>query len=200
MKEIFKITKFTNKYVLVLLLLLSMKIYCQNEVSLIIDKTKGTDIISRSYYSSISEVEVNGKSGTIDNYKNLLDKNTNNVKIIFNKYMNTCSSMFSGLKGIISIDFSNFFSSNVKSTAYMFYDCSSLITLNLNNFIASSVENMENMFYGCNSLISLDLKNFDTSSVTNMGYMFHYCNKLESLNIINFDTSSVKNMGYMFSY
>ena len=80
----------------------------------------------------------------------------------------------------------------------VFYYCSSLISLDLSNFDTSNATDMNGMFYVCRSLISLDLSNFDTSNVTDMGNMFSVCNSLISLDLSNFDTSNVTNMSAMF--
>ena len=196
----FKINIIQNKRYIFLYLQLLIGITIQNEISLKFNKTEGTEIISHSYYSSISEVLVNEKSGNIEHYQNLLTDNINEITIKFNEHLKSCEYMFSNLNGILYVDFSKFFSSDVRSVKYMFRDCKSLQYLNFDNFDTSSVTNMYYMFYGCIELISLNLNHFITSSVTNMGYMFHYCLKLETLEISNFDTSSVEYMGYMFSY
>ena len=73
----------------------------------------------------------------------------------------------------------------------MFFYCYSLISLDLSNFNTSEVLFMDCMFYGCSSLISLDLSNFDTSKVTIMSYMFFNCSSLISLDLSSFDTSQL---------
>ena len=108
------------------------------------------------------------------------------------------SNMFTNCS-IISLDLSNFDTSNVENMENMFGGCSNLLSLNLSNFNTSKVRDMGGMFLSCSNLLSLDLSNFDTSSVIDMGYMFNECNKLISLNIENFDTSKVNRMNYMFS-
>ena len=65
---------------------------------------------------------------------------------------------------------------------------SSLISLDLSNFDTSQVINMNNMFTVCSSLISLNLSNFDTSKVTDMDYMFYFCDNLE---YVNFKTAKI---------
>ena len=193
---------FSKKGSLILLqLMLLFQQTIQNEIVLKIDETKGLSIINYRYRSYISEVIVNGISGSINNYTYILnDDDINQVTIKFNEYLENCDYMFYHFSNIIYVDFSNFVSSNVKTMEKMFQYCGSLQSINFDNFNTSSVTNMYYMFYGCVELISLNLNYFDTSNVTNMGYMFHYCLKLESLNISKFNTSSVTNMEYMFSY
>ena len=55
-------SNFKKEYNLFFLLLLLHNISSLNEISLVIDKRKGTDIIRKNFFSLVSEVIVNGKS------------------------------------------------------------------------------------------------------------------------------------------
>ena len=107
--------------------------------------------------------------------------------------------MFSGCEGLISLNLSNFNTSNVVNMQAMFSYCSSLVSLDLSSFDTSNVVDMRGMFSSCGSLVSLDLSSFDTSNVVRMSGMFSYCRSLVSLNLSNFNTSNVVNMQEMFS-
>ena len=184
--------------ILFFLLLLLHNISNLNEISMVIDKRIGTDIIAENYFSLISEVIVNGKSTTIENYTSLLNNKLNNITIKFTQYLTSARGMFFYLENIISMDLWNFYSSELKDTSYMFEWCFSLKSLNISNFNTSSVRSMAYMFYSLYPLKSLDVSNFDTSSVTLMDYMFGYCRSLTTLNLNNFNTSLVKDMTAMF--
>ena len=106
--------------------------------------------------------------------------------------------MFSKCSSLISLDVSNFNTSNVTNMTAMFQSCSSLTSLNVSKFDTSKATNISYMFNNCSSLISLDVSNFDTSKVTNMRVMFQLCSSLTSLDLSNFDTSNVTDMHYMF--
>ena len=87
----------------------------------------------------------------------------------------------------------------------MFWGVSNLITLNLSNFNTSNVTNMSYMFASMRSLTSLNLSNFDTSKVTNMGAMFYLedadmpKDKLEIIYVNNdFNTASLTSTYKMF--
>ena len=108
--------------------------------------------------------------------------------------------MFRNCEFLTSLDLSKWNTSNVTSMHYMFYNCRSLTSLDLSNFDTSNVTNMLTMFFGCNKLTSIDLSNFDTSNVTSMSYMFSSCSSLTSIDLSNFDTSKVTSMSYMFNY
>ena len=110
-----------------------------------------------------------------------------------------CSYMFNDCHKLISLDLSNFNTSNVTSMSYMFSSCNALTSLDVSNFNTSNVTNMSEMFNYCNKLTSLDLSNFNTSNVTNMRNMFSSCSALTSLNVSNFNTSNVTSMSNMFS-
>ncbi len=99
---------------------------------------------------------------------------------------------------IISIDLSDFNTSNVTNMNNMFYKCESLKLLNLSNFDTSKVTNMGGMFWGCNALTSVDLSNFDTSNVYKMSHMFYLCESIESLDLSSFNTLKVMYMDNMF--
>ena len=88
--------------------------------------------------------------------------------------------------------------SGITKTSKMFYDCSNMVSINVSEFDTSEVTYMSSMFEGCSSLSSLDVSGFDTSQVTNMGYMFSGCSRLSSLDVSGFDTSKVTSMGSMF--
>ena len=103
------------------------------------------------------------------------------------------NSMFSdsSVIGVVS------YNKNVTDMTGMFQN-SKAITLDLSNFDTSNVTSMGNMFNGCSSLTSLDLSTFNTSKVTNMGGMFRNCSSLTLLDLKRLDTSNVTNMRYMF--
>ena len=109
------------------------------------------------------------------------------------------NSLFSGYTSLISLDLSNFDTSNVTDMENMFYGCTSLTSLDVSSFDTSKVKNMKLMFYQCKSLTSLDLSNFDTSNVESMHCMFGNCSKLTEINVSSFDTSNVINMGFLFA-
>ena len=108
------------------------------------------------------------------------------------------SSMFSGCKALVSLDFSGMNTSNVKDMESMFMVCDSLSSLNLRGLDTSGVTSMECMFYSCDSLQELDVSSFDTSNVMSMKAIFYGCESLESLDLSDFDTSKVTSMASMF--
>ena len=109
------------------------------------------------------------------------------------------SYMFYGCSNMISINLSEFDTSNVLSMQYMFSDCSGLTSLDLSGFNTSRVTEIAGMFNKCSGLTSLDVSGFDTSKVTNMSLMFASCSGLTSLDLSEFDTSNVLSMQYMFA-
>ena len=107
--------------------------------------------------------------------------------------------MFSGCRGLTSLDLSHFDTGNVNSMSGMFSGCSSLTSLDLSNFNTGNVTNMGDMFWGCSALTSLDVTHFDTGNVTNMSCMFYGCSFLSLLDVSHFDTGNVTDMTCMFS-
>ena len=108
------------------------------------------------------------------------------------------SWMFNDCSKLISLDLSNFDTSNVKNMRYMLDDCSSLTSIDLSNFNTSNVNDMNNMFCNCSKLTELNISNFNTSKVTDMREMFYHCSNITSLDLSNFDTSKATDMGWMF--
>ena len=111
----------------------------------------------------------------------------------------TCmNNMFSSCNKLTSLDVSKFDTSKVTDMYFMFNQCNALTSLDVSKFDTSKVTNMSKMFAFCYSLTSLDVSKFDTSNVTSMESMFYYCLALTSLDVSNFDTSNVTNMSKMF--
>lgn len=125
-----------------------------------------------------------------------LEIHTAAAEFIFNE---NCSSMFSDLTNIQSIDFGNCVKTGgVKDMSLMFATCQALTSLDLRCFDTAAVKDMYQMFLDCSSLTSLDLRNFNTSKVTTMAYMFCYCTNITELKLINFDFRNVTDFDYMF--
>ena len=101
-------------------------------------------------------------------------------------------------KYIVSIDFSYFHSTSLKSLQYTFCWCDSIMSIDLLNLNTSNVTDMSYTFGGCKSLKSINLSNFDTTLVTTFQYMFYQCESLTSIDISSFDTTSLTDMSYMF--
>ena len=99
-------------------------------------------------------------------------------------------SMFENCRSLISLDLSDWDTSNVTSMEYMFNGCY-VKSLDLSGWDTSKVTNMNRMFYNCSGLTELDLSSFDTSKVTSMGSMFSGCTSLISLILNDFDTSNI---------
>ena len=94
--------------------------------------------------------------------------------------------MFRGCDSLVSLDISNFNTSNVENMQSMFKDCSSLVSLDLSNFNTINVQSMAEMFCDCSSLVSLNLSNFNTINVITMDFMFNDCSSLQYINLLNY--------------
>ena len=102
----------------------------------------------------------------------------NNVTIIFNTKLTDLRGMFEKCSTIISIDLSDFDTSEVTDMSYMFYEDYALSSLNINSIDTSNVVSFAFLFGYCTSLTSLDLSNLNTSKIENMRYMFIHCDSL----------------------
>ena len=74
----------------------------------------------------------------------------------------------------------------ISSSQNLFKYCSSLLSLDASEFDTSEITVMEGMFMGCTNLQSLNIKNFDTRKVNNMNSMFCSCSHLTTLDISKF--------------
>lgn len=110
----------------------------------------------------------------------------------------SCSYMFKATN-LVSIDFSNFNTSNVIYMNEMFMDSSKLTTIDISNFNTSKVTDMGAMFHNCESFTSINILNFDTSNVQHTSHMFYNCNKLTTIDISNFNTPKLLNVNSMFA-
>lgn len=79
------------------------------------------------------------------------------------------------------------------------YSCSG-ISLDLSDFDTSNVTDMNRMFYQSEKITSIDLSSFNTSNVTNMAEMFYKVNLIQTLDLSSFNTSNVQTMTSMFAY
>ena len=120
------------------------------------------------------------------------------IKFMFKKPLTNINWIFYNCKSLISINFSNFNSNDIKKIACAFSYCSSLKDLNLSNFKTYNIEDISFLFEHCSSLETLDLSNFLTEKVTNMWGTFWNCGSLKNLNLSNFNTNKVVKMSQMF--
>ena len=122
-----------------------------------------------------------------------------NVKVVFNKPLESADSMFQDCRSLKQVDLSLFNSDLIKTTESMFYGCEFLSSIDFTNFNTANCITMETMFYWCRALVSLNLSSFNTINVISMAHMFGRCSGLTSLDLSHFDTSNVQKMNFMFS-
>ena len=144
------------------------------------------------------EILVNGeyKGNKIKIAYNLSEE-INNVTMIWNSNITNCNCMFSNLSNIISIDFSQFDTSQVTNMLYMFNGCTSLVSLDLTNFNTEKVTDMYKMFFNCSSLQILK-QNFRAPLAIDISYMFYLCGSLISIDLSYFEATSALFMALMF--
>ena len=121
-------------------------------------------------------------------------------EIVFNNNITNCKNFFKKCTNIISLDLSNFNTSNIIDMEDMFSECNKLKEIKgINKIITNEVTNMSGLFNECFELEYLDLSNFDTANVSNMSFMFNHCHKLKVIKGINkFITDKVTAMNTMF--
>ena len=107
--------------------------------------------------------------------------------------------MFYNCKKLVSINLSNFNTSNVENIERIFQHCESLVSLDLFNTPTTKITSLRNIFFNCYSLTSIDLSIFiSTNNLKLMGSAFKNCKSLEYVNLSNLDTKKVETMDFMF--
>lgn len=82
----------------------------------------------------------------------------------------------------------------------MFYDCRDTVSIDLTEFDTSNIDDMTGMFCMCHSLKEIIWGTFPTDKVKSMREMFYKCSSLELINLSGFSYQSVENMNSMFNY
>ena len=120
--------------------------------------------------------------------------------MVFNDTVTNMEEFFGKSTNIVSLDLSNFDSSNITSMRILFNKCKNLKEIKgLDKLITNNVRDMEGMFQYCVELEYLDLSNFDTSKVENMAFMFNHCERVKEIKGINkFITNNVTSVEGMF--
>ena len=107
------------------------------------------------------------------------------------------SNMFDSTD-LLSLDLSNFYTSNVKDMSWMF-NGGRFYELDLSSFDTSKVEDMCSMFSWCDSLTTIKGV-IDMKSCTSYDYMFGGCTKLSGVKIKNppdnFDGAGLSSFQY----
>ena len=168
-------------------------------ITLKIGKGNNYNVYSNSYSNKPKIVYINEIKQSTLGPKFNLDKQENNVILIWEKYVTNCQNMFKYCNQITELNFTHFDTSQVEQMTFMFQGCTNLKNLDVSNMDTSKVQNMGVMFSGCSSLTSLNLSHFNTQSVTNIGTMFKDCSSLISLDLSNFDTSNNRNLDNLFN-
>lgn len=88
-----------------------------------------------------------------------------------------------GTEYIISIDLTNFDTTEFESMQDMFSDCSSIENLDLSLLVTHNVQDMSRMFQDCTEIKEINLSGLSLLNVKNMNSMFKGCYSLEILKL-----------------
>ena len=147
-------------------------------------------------FSNIVTIDLTGTSTElVRNFANWFNKDKLLVQIIGKINTNGVALLYNNSYNYTAI--SNDTKTNV-GMSFMFNDCNALLSIDLSEFNTSNVTDMKRMFGGCRSITALDVSTFDTSKVRSFYWMFRANEKLLELDISNFDTSSAVSMFGMF--
>ena len=120
-----------------------------------------------------SNIEANQNVSLTNMFSGIASKEVETIIFTSNnfRYVNM-ESMFEGLTGLPSVDFSGSIFNEISSLARMFYGCSKLTDLNLSMFYNVTDSDMKNMFSGCSKLSNLNIFYFKSNSELKTNGMF----------------------------
>ena len=152
-----------------------------------------------NFTSLISSITIDGESVPVQNYQKFNTSGARNVIIEFKEKVENLDCFFQNCDYLISVDFSNFDTSELTNMYGLFAFCYNLTSITWGPYFSTSkVTDMSDLFNGCYSLELLDLSNFNTAKVTKFSWMFYLCKSLKKLDISSFDTSRATDFSYMF--
>ncbi len=204
-------------FFVLMLLLVRLGAYAENEVYTVFDETNGAMTYyyddKRAIRTALPDKIVEVYNPTRTRFKDYHDKvkTVNFNSTMQNAPLTSTDYLFCGgysiddaayysLTELIRVDdINNLNTENVTSMSHMFYGCEKLVTIKLSSFNTSNVTDMSYLFCGCKALKNLTLPtNFNTHWVTDMVSMFEDCNTLTSLDLRKLDITNVKNSDRMF--
>ena len=154
-----------------------------------------------NHTSLISSISVDGEIIPITTYQKFNESGTKTVIIKFKGKIKDMTKFFFDCEKLISVDFSNFDSSELTNMNGLFLSCINLKYINWGfNFSTAKVSDMSYLFSNCLSLKWVDLSKFDTSKVKNFNFMFSNCISMTKINVSSFDTSKAVDFSAMFSF
>lgn len=74
----------------------------------------------------------------------------------------------------------------------MFFGCTSLVSVNTTDWDTSNIDSTTYMFYYCNKLESLNISNFNLNSNVDVSYMFSTVTKLYEINAENCNETTLE--------
>ena len=140
-KERKKKNRHSKTFLLKIFLMLTMiEASINSEIHLVIQGSGEQKLLKNSFSVAPSEVLVNGvKDDSCSKTCNLVG-DRNNITLKFDTQIESCESMFYGLKNITEIDVSNFNASKVITMRWMFHGCSNLEKIEFGNINTPSLE------------------------------------------------------------
>ena len=184
-----KVVFYLFEYFIFLFLIQPILLSYENNITLTIMKSTNNEIILNYQNIEGNPIIIDPQNYEYDDsvpnqLKYHCESDICNITLSFSDNMTAnASEMFKGCNTIISIDFTNFNTSNITSMSNMFENCTSLTSIV--NLSTKEVHNYSYMFYNCFKLKNIE--NFqmqrDVSIDIYMEYMFANCIELESINI-----------------
>ena len=172
---------------------------CDSRINLIIQGSGKQNVLYSNFYINASEVIVNNISKKNECNKTCeLDKEINEITLVFEEQITSSYNMFYMLENITEVDLSEFDASMITHMNSMFRGCVNLEKIKFGKINTSSLRTMVSLFYNCHKLSSVDLSNFDTSNLISFWHIFYNCYNLQYINLKNLNTSKIYFFDYIF--
>lgn len=115
-------------------------------------------------------------------------------------------AMFQSDSNLVTVDMSNWDTSNVAKFGWLFYNCQKLETIDTSVFNMTSCHDIDTstmavrlMFYNCKKLVDVDMSGANLSGILDFTNMFGGCTGLKTLDITGIDMSSATTASSMFA-
>ena len=141
---------------------------------------------------------IDSKTNIRHYHDNLKELNETNTKLFINKKECKYTKYFIPYReGIYEIKLLIYIKMN--DCSHMFYNFQNIISINISNFDTSNVTNMNKMFFNCSNLSTLsDISKWNINNVRSMNWMFFNCSKLSTLPDISYwNTNNVNDMTFI---
>ena len=144
--------------------------------------------------------EVNGVGcRTIVNTDTVFRKSVKHIELAAKGDVD-CECLFSFLPSLVTIDLTNFDTSDVVDFDWLFNECTGLEEIDVTNLVSNKARYLRKMFFNCNKLKNIKgLYSWDLKSVEDISEIFAYCESLEEIDVRKWNVNNIEFMDSIFT-